>query len=336
MLLLGLGAAPAAGAGEAGDPGSVGIGLLEAPSSRADDPRALVYVIDHLQPGDVIERRIEVNNTTVSPIDVDLYPAAATIGDGGWTPLAGRTPNDLTGWTTVSPAGATVAAGGIAVGIIRIEVPGDAVAGEHYGVVWAELPVRSGESVDVVHRVGIRMYVSVGDGAEPASDFVIRAVHASSHPDGSRTLDVDVDNVGGRAIDITGEVTLADGPGGTTAGPFRSPTGPTIAPGGSGTLSLAIPADLPDGTWNAQLTLRSGVLERRVSADVSWSDPDASGDVIDDGDRARAAGDDLAAAAPDVASGDPGTVAAGLLALVLILIVGTAMTRVHRRRRVTV
>lgn len=331
MLLAGVVATPAA-AGEGGPVGegdAVGIGLLEAPTSRADDPRALVYVIDHLQPGDIVERRIEVTNTAAAPIDVSLYPAAATIGETGWTPLDGRTANALTGWTTVSPSGATVPAGGNAPATIRIAVPDDAQAGEHYGVVWAELPVRSGQTVDVVNRVGIRMYLSVGDGTEPVSDFVIRAVHATTQPDGTRSLDVDVDNVGGRAVDVSGEVTLTDGPGGSTAGPFRSPTGPAIAPGGSGVVSLGVPADLPEGTWTADLTLRSGVLERRASVPISWSDSGASTVEIDDGDRATADG----IAADAESSGDRGMLGAGLLALALILAVGVTGTRILRRQR---
>ena len=35
--------------------GSISIGLAEAPTNRADDPRAKVYIVDHLHQ-DVIER----------------------------------------------------------------------------------------------------------------------------------------------------------------------------------------------------------------------------------------------------------------------------------------
>lgn len=327
-LLASAAAAPAA-AGE-GSQGSVGIGLLEVPTDRADDPRALVYVIDHLHPGDVIERRIEVTNSTANAVDVDLYPAAAEIGDRGWTPLDGRAVNDLTSWTTITPSSGVVPSGGRLEGTIRVVVPDDARPGEHYAVAWAQLPVDSGGTVDVINRVGLRLYLSVGDGREPASDFAIRSAQAVTTDDGHHRLDVSVENTGGRAIDVNGEVVLA-GPAGLTAGPFRSPTGPTIAPGSDDILSLAVPDDLPDGTWRAQIVVRSGTLERRAELPVSWSDPAAGFAEAD-----RAAVDPpapLGVETSDGSFGDVGTLVASMLAALLILAVAAAALRTHRRQR---
>lgn len=333
-LLLAVAAAPvSAGEEPAAGPasGSVGIGLLEAPTDRAEDPRALVYVVDHLEPGDVIERRIELTNTTDAPVELDLYPAAATITDAGWTPLEGRTANALSSWTTVSPATAAVAPGERTIGTIRIVVPDDATPGEHYAVAWAQLPVAEGDTVDVVHRVGIRLYLSVGDGAEPASDFTINAVRAVTAPDGSRRLDVEVVNAGGRALDVTGSAMLTGGPGGTTAGPFTTPRGPTIAPGRTGVLVIPVPDDLPDGTWTAELTLRSGLLERTARAAVSWSDPAlAATDLEPTGADDGRADLDVQTAGPGV--GDFGRSAIALLAAALILAVLAATLRAGRRR----
>ncbi len=42
----------------------LGIRLVDVPVATADDPRALVYIIDHVAPGALIERRIEVSNRT--------------------------------------------------------------------------------------------------------------------------------------------------------------------------------------------------------------------------------------------------------------------------------
>lgn len=57
--------------------GSVGLRLTEVPASARDDPRAQLYIVDHLAPGTVIHRQIEVSNTTASSQRVALYAAAA-------------------------------------------------------------------------------------------------------------------------------------------------------------------------------------------------------------------------------------------------------------------
>ncbi|MBK5228346.1 MAG: hypothetical protein JJE05_07555 [Actinobacteria bacterium] len=53
--------------------GSIGLRLLDAPATEQGDPRAQVYIVDHLAPGSVIHRRIEVSNTATSTAHVVLY-----------------------------------------------------------------------------------------------------------------------------------------------------------------------------------------------------------------------------------------------------------------------
>ena len=84
--------------------GSIGLRLLDVPVTAANDPRAQIYIVDHLAPGTVIHRRIEVSNTTRSTAHVVLYAAAATIENGSFLGAAGHTPNDLSTWTSVDPA----------------------------------------------------------------------------------------------------------------------------------------------------------------------------------------------------------------------------------------
>lgn len=149
----------------------VGIRLVDVPVARADDPRALAYIIDHVAPGDVIERRIEVSNGTRSPADVSVYPAAADIGDGGFVGAEGDTQNEVSSWTSVTPREPVLAARSATFVDVTIKVPSDATRGEHYGVVWAETTTPPSEEggVTQVSRAGIRLYVSVGPGGEPAS-----------------------------------------------------------------------------------------------------------------------------------------------------------------------
>src|SRR5207237_965624 len=57
--------------------GGIGLQLVDAPVSAGDDPRAQIYIVDHIAPGTVVRRRIEVSDTTHSAAHVDLYAAAA-------------------------------------------------------------------------------------------------------------------------------------------------------------------------------------------------------------------------------------------------------------------
>ena len=53
----------------------LGIRLLEAPVSERDDPRAQVYVIDHVAAGASFTRRLEISNDTPNPMHTELYVA---------------------------------------------------------------------------------------------------------------------------------------------------------------------------------------------------------------------------------------------------------------------
>src|SRR3984893_13641194 len=92
-------------------PGSIGLRLLDAPISAGNDPRARIYIVDHLSPATVIHRQIEVSNTTAGPVPIVLYPAAATITNTTFLGAAGHTPNDLSSWTSVLPATFEIPAG---------------------------------------------------------------------------------------------------------------------------------------------------------------------------------------------------------------------------------
>jgi hypothetical protein len=265
---------PAAG------PGSIGLRLLDAPVDTKDDPRARVYIVDHLAPGTVIERRIEVSNTTAAPAAIDLYAAAATIDDGSFVGSADRTANELSTWTTVTPGTADVPSGGNAVATVRIAVPADAAPGEQYGVVWASASSAPGAGgVTQVSRVGIRLYVSVGPGGAPPSDFAIDTLTAQRAPDGTPTVVAMVHNTGGRALDMNGTLQLTDGPGGLSAGPFPATLGSTLATGASQPVTIDLDEQLPAGPWTAQITLKSGLVERTAEATLTFPDAGAGAAV---------------------------------------------------------
>ncbi len=255
------------------DPVGIGVRLVDAPVDARDDPRARIYIVDHLAPGAVIQRRIEISNTTSAAHEVALYASAATIGDGSFVGSADRTPNELSSWTTVDPGASDIAAGGRVTATVTITVPDDAAPGEQYGVVWAE--TRSddeGGGVVQVSRVGIRLYVSVGPGGPPAADFTIESLTAGRTVDGTPTISAAVRNTGGRALDLDGTLRLSDGPGGLSAGPFAAETSSTLAVGATEPVSIELDERLPAGPWTARVDMVSGLVERSAEAVVTFPD----------------------------------------------------------------
>lgn len=248
--------------------GSLGIRLLEDPAA-GDDPRAMLYIIDHLAPGDRIDRKVEVSNSTGSTAQVSMYSSAATIVDGAFIGSEGRTPNDLSTWTTVTPSTIDVPAGGKRIADVSVVVPSDAPPGEQYGVIWAEVSMAGGP-VTQVSRVGVRQYISVGPGGAPASDFTISSLTADRSSEGLPIVRASVENTGGRALDVNGTLSLTDGPSGLNAGPFAAKLGNTLAPGDVQNVIIELGKDLPAGPWDAEVTMTSGLLERVSSATLTF------------------------------------------------------------------
>jgi len=251
--------------------GSVGIRLLEAPSDRVDDPRARLYIIDHLAPGSTISRRIEVSNGLDEQTRIELYAAGASVDESAFRFFDGRRRNDVASWTSVDPSSVRVRPGGEAEATVTIDVPSDAPAGEHYAVVWAELPAaNTRDGVSAVNRVGIRIYLSVGAGGEPASDFVIESLAGARDDEGNPLVTAQVRNTGGRALDLAGDLRLVDGPGGLSAGPFPAQLGTTLGIGDTAPVVVPLDPQIPAGPWTARLALRSGTLERRARAIITF------------------------------------------------------------------
>lgn len=266
---------PAVAQDATGVPPGIGIRLVDAPVDRRDDPRARLYVIDHLNPGASITRTIEVSNGTDEPVRLLTYAAAAELVDGTFKVVEGRSRNELTGWTKVVPSEIDLAVGERRQAKVTITVPADASPGERYAVALAELPAKAASpgSVSVASRVGVRLYISVGPGGEPASDFEVDTLTARREPDGTPVVSAQVHNTGGRALDMSGELRLTEGPGSLSAGPFPAELGTSLAIGARAPVEIALDKQLPAGPWKATLTLRSGLLERTVVGTIRFPEP---------------------------------------------------------------
>ncbi|MFE2106691.1 peptidase [Kitasatospora sp. NPDC059463] len=325
-----LGVLPAAADGVPGTPSpgpdaagrTIGIRLLDAPEDRRDDPRAQAYVVDHLAPGSVIERRVEVSNESSAPMHVTLYAGAAAVANGEFAFAPERTPNELTGWTSLDTTELDLAPSATAPVRATVRVPANASAGERYGVIWAQTGAAADRAhqLAVVGRVGVRMYLDVGPGGEPPTDFTIGRLWPARARDGRAEVHARVHNTGGRALDVGGALSLLDGPGGLRAGPFPVKAGTTLAPGDAGEVTVPLDPGLPDGPWTVELTLGSGPAEHTTRATVTFPrTPGGAGSVT-----ASAGAGDL-----------PGPLVVGFSALVLaaLCLLLLRHLRRHRRRR---
>lgn len=248
----------------------IGIQLLDIPVDAQDDSRARTNIVDNVAPGTTIQRRVTISNFDDGERQASVSAAASAVVDGVFTPDDAH-PNELVSWISVDHSTLSLPARSAADVTVTIAVPADAPEGEQYATVWAQAASgqQTASGVTIVNRSGIRVYLSVGPGNGPASDFAIEGVTASTGADGVPQIDAVVHNTGGRAIDVTGSVALSDGPGMTSAGPFDVGTGTTILPGETHRVSIPLAAGLSAGPWTTALTLRSGLVEREQTATLT-------------------------------------------------------------------
>lgn len=271
---------PAAGAvgvpstGDHNDHTGIGIRLVDAPVATRDNPRARVYIIDHVAPGTLIERRVEVSNDSGKAAQMEVYSAAADIQSGSFVGLEGDTPNELSTWTTVDAPKLELADRAEKMVDVTIDVPADAAPGEQYAVIWAQTSSGSKDDSGVtqVSRVGIRVYLSVGPGGEPASDFTIESLTSARSDSGTPVVLAEIHNTGGRALDLSGTLKLTNGPGGLSAGPFPVSLGTTLGVAESEPITIELDKELPNGPWKAQVKVTSGLLTETAQATLTFPD----------------------------------------------------------------
>jgi hypothetical protein len=87
-------------------------------------------------------------------------------------------------------------------------------------------------------------------------------------------LVVRVSNKGRRAVDLSGELRLTNGPSWSTAGPFGAQP-VNLSPGQEADVDFALTATLPSGPWLATVTLTSGPYTATARSTVTFADPRA-------------------------------------------------------------
>lgn len=301
-------------------PAGIGIRLVDVPVAAQADPRAHAYITDRIAPGTTITRRVEIQNNTRAAQSVRVYTGPAAITAGVFTVGAtAAAPTDLTTWSTVAPPQLEMSPGQRTDAVVTIAVPANAPEAEDYGVVWAEItsPASPGESAQV-SRVGVRIYLAVGPGNGPPAAFGVAGLTAGRSPQGAPMVTAMVSNTGGRAVDVSGNLTLAGGPGGLALAPVPVARPVTLAPGTSAEVTVVTDRALPSGPWDATLALHSGLTTGETTGQVTFP----------------AAGQPPVAAAPQPQPA-PGTpwLAVAAVGLGLLLIAGLLLWWWVRRRR---
>src|SRR5262249_55189261 len=73
--------------------------------------------------------------------------------------------------------------------------------------------------------------------------------------------------------DLTGRLSLSDGPAGSRAGPFPVSEGITLPMSGTGSVTVKLPADVPNGPWVATVELASGRVRHTAKATITLPHP---------------------------------------------------------------
>jgi hypothetical protein len=254
------------------DSGGIGIRIVDVPAVSRNDPLARLYIVNRVAPGTSIRRRVEISNSTPSNAAVAVYAAAASIRQGRFAFAPSHSRNELSSWTSVSRGVLRLPPDTKASATVTIHVPKDATSGERYAVIWAELsaPGAATGGVTLVNRVGIRMYLSIGPGGAPPSDFIIGSLTAKRSAAGEPLVVARIRNRGKRTLDISGSLTLSVGPGGVRAGPFPVKLGAPLAPGDSKPVTVRLDKRLPRGPWRAKMRLRSRLIQRVAVATITF------------------------------------------------------------------
>jgi hypothetical protein len=173
--------------------GSIGIRVAQIPAAVAEDPYADVYIISRIQPANSLMQRLEVFNTSAQEFKVNVYPGAATYVDGKFNVADGRTGNALSSWTKLSPNVLILKPGESKTFSMIISPPSDAASIQQFGVIWAEVQGSPNpKGISSVSRVGIRMYIPIGDApaiifskaslASNSNQIIVKKISGNTYP----------------------------------------------------------------------------------------------------------------------------------------------------------
>jgi hypothetical protein len=267
VAVLGLAASTvlvAVGSGEAGAQVS---GWAVEPSGP-NGPDARDYFAYTLKPGQGFEDTVRVSNFTDEDLLFRIYPRDAfNTPDGGFAlQEEDEQPRGVGSWVQLpdTVAERTIEAGSAIDVPFVITVPPDAEPGDHAGGIIAALitPPQladDGVGVDVLQRVGSRVYVRVDGPIDPAL-AVTRLDVATTNPffqlfsgRGAADVTYEITNVGNARLSPQTDLRIT-GPFGVEVGRVNLRQLPELLPGGSAIVTETIEGLPPLGPMNAVVT----------------------------------------------------------------------------------
>ncbi|HEY4413570.1 MAG TPA: hypothetical protein VGN06_11280 [Gaiellaceae bacterium] len=145
--------------------GGIEARLIATPQAASTNPLGRLFILARLAPGATLTRTVEISNKTAASTALAVYPAAASNIAGQFAFAPGHTQNELSRWTVVSNPTLSLSPSGHATETVTIVVPPGATDGERAAVVWTEIRAAGSTGVQLVNRVGVRVYLIIGAGA---------------------------------------------------------------------------------------------------------------------------------------------------------------------------
>lgn len=272
VLVTAAGVLPASAAAQQPQTGEFSLRPVRPATAEARDRS---YVVRTVRPGAELTDRLEAVNLTGAALDLDVAAVDATIGtDGSFTPGTERRAEGA--WLEVTPMRVRIPPRTTAPVDVRIRVPADAAPGDHIATVVAQKAgAPSGSGVQLVQRVGVRVYLTVERpaGGVGTRSFELRALRWVGTPR-ARTFEAEVANTGDLLVEPLGTLTINRGDLATDA---DVPVLGTVPAGETRSLRFSVPGELDPGRYEARLRLRpvqgGPEQEQSVSFTVGAANP---------------------------------------------------------------
>ena len=226
LVVPGVGPALAATDGSQVEPSTTSWALQPADAEGPDGRVSLRHVLDA---GTSATDHVALTNFGERAATFAVYASDGTVTEDGVFDLLppGQEPTDGGAWITVEPGEVATARadGGVTVQVpagstvtlpVEVDVPADAVPGDHPAGVVAELVRGGSASIGVTSRVGVRVHLRVsGDVVAELAPEVVRATYRPSwNPFARGTVEVQLD------VANTGNVRLGSRTVVSVAGPW--------------------------------------------------------------------------------------------------------------------
>jgi DNA uptake protein ComE-like DNA-binding protein len=234
-------------------------------------------------PGETATRAIRIISTSPDPqlISIAIFPLVVVDGEDT---LVSSEPSEIDAWASIEPNGFIVEPRAQQTVQIRITPPpGSEGSYTAYVVVSASGPndgsteEREGTYAIVPTALTFSksLWLGVGDGQLPETDFELRGVAARRDGE-TKFLQVQIENTGGTPIRPKGEMEVVDPlfPD-NRFGPLEFSFA-TILPGETRRTEIEAPAELEDGNWRVRVVARQGSIQKSEIYDVTLTFDDST------------------------------------------------------------